>query len=161
MVSFVIGNVFKCKVCGRHHLLCSSHEIDGLCFMSCTEQRDQTRSYIESDFIPIYGGIQNATEREFLVYDELGARIMTPLEVFGVDSDGLVYVETCGAITPALVTDRTCEDSSGRKKRWLATQQLNGDWLYEDLYGISWRCWNKRPLEEQRDAAKWEGRKDE
>lgn len=29
-------------------------------------------------------------------------------------------------------------------------------WLYDDAYGKDWRCWNREPTKEQREATPWE-----
>lgn len=73
--------------------------------------------------------------------------VMSWAEVFGVESDGLVYIETFkGCITPAIVTDKTQRNGfTGGTERFFATQQLGGSYLKEDNFLITWRCWNRRP----------------
>lgn len=85
------------------------------------------------------------------------ARLFTSREVFAVDFDGLVYVEGFGTITPALVTDRVRHVGSV-KERWLATRQLGGAWVPEDMYGTSWRCWTSRPTDEECRNTPWDCR---
>lgn len=85
--------------------------------------------------------------------------VMSYDEVFGVESDGLVYVETFkGCITPAIVTDKTQRNGfTGGTERYFATQQLGGSYLPEDNYGKTWRCWNRRPSHELCMNTQWEG----
>ena len=90
-------------------------------------------------------------------------RILTQQEVFSTDFDGHVYVEILGVITPALVTWKTREIKQNwfatpRKvtERFIATQQLEGNWLVEEDYGITWRCWNIMPSAEDCKNAPWD-----
>ena len=115
-------------------------------YFSKTE--NQTRNSFEQT-------VERVVRGALTLYDETEPRLMEPIEVFSPIADGLVYVEGFGAITPAIVTDRTIVEE-GRTRRWLSTQQLSGDWLYEDTYGIVWRCWTKRPSDEQRNATPWQ-----
>ena len=77
-------------------------------------------------------------------------RVMTPTEAYTAD---FVYVEFDGVITPAL---RTSKEREGHRESYFATQQLDGEWMRWDDYGITWRCWTSRPTDEQRQAVKWE-----
>ena len=77
-------------------------------------------------------------------------RVMTPIEAYTAD---FVYVEFDGVITPAL---RTSNEREGHRESYFATQQLGGEWMRWDDYGITWRCWTFRPTDEQRQAVKWE-----
>ena len=99
--------------------------------------------------------VESIVNGALALYDETESRLMEPIEVFGPGADGLVYVEGFGCITPALVTNKTRE-VDGVTERWLATQQMSGEWLREDYYGTVWRCWTKKPSEEQCRAAKWQ-----
>lgn len=76
-------------------------------------------------------------------------RVMTPTEAYTAD---FVYVEFDGVITPAL---RTSNEREGHRESYFATQQLGGEWMRWDDYGITWRCWTSRPTDEQRKAVKW------
>lgn len=77
-------------------------------------------------------------------------RVMVPTEVYTAD---FVYVEFDGVITPAL---RTSKEREGHRESYFATQQLGGEWMRWDDYGITWRCWTSRPTDEQKKAVKWE-----
>ncbi len=77
-------------------------------------------------------------------------RVMTPAEAYNAD---FMYVEFDGVITPAL---RTSKDREGYRESYFATQQLGGEWMRWDDYGITWRCWTSRPTDEQRKEVKWE-----
>lgn len=76
---------------------------------------------------------------------------MTPTEAYTAD---FVYVEFAGVITPAL---RTSNEREGHRESYFATQQLGGEWMRWDDYGITWRCWTSRPTDEQREAVKHGG----
>ena len=76
-------------------------------------------------------------------------RVMTPTEAYTAD---FVYVEFAGVITPAL---RTINEREGHRESYFATQQLGGEWMRWDDYGITWRCWTSRPTDEQREAEAW------
>ena len=65
-----------------------------------------------------------------------------------------VYIEFDGVITPAI---RTTNERDGHRESYFATQQLGGDWMRWDDYGITWRCWTSHPTDEQREATPWEG----
>ena len=77
-------------------------------------------------------------------------RMMAPTEAYTAD---FVYVEFDGVITPAL---RTSKEREGYRESYFATQQLGGEWMRWDDYGITWRCWTSRPTNEQRKMVKWE-----
>ena len=77
-------------------------------------------------------------------------RVMTPTEAYTAD---FVYVEFDGVITPAL---RTSNEREGHRESYFATQQLGGEWMRWDDYGITWRCWTSRPTDEQRRNEPWE-----
>ena len=77
-------------------------------------------------------------------------RVMTPTEAYTAD---FVYVEFAGVITPAL---RTSNEREGHRESYFATQQLGGEWMRWDDYGITWRCWTSRPTDEQGEAIAWE-----
>ena len=77
-------------------------------------------------------------------------RVMTATEAYTAD---FLYVEFDGVITPAL---RTSNEREGHRESYFATQQLGGDWMRWDDYGITWRCWTSRPTDEQREAITWE-----
>lgn len=77
-------------------------------------------------------------------------RVMTATEAYTAD---YVYIEFDGVITPAI---RTTNERDGHRESYFATQQLGGDWMRWDDYGITWRCWTSRPTDEQREAVKWE-----
>ena len=90
-------------------------------------------------------------------------RILTQQEVFSTEFDGHVYVEILGVITPALVTWKTRETKQdwfapprNVTERFIATQQLEGDWLVEEDYEITWRCWNIMPSAEDCKNAPWD-----
>ena len=76
-------------------------------------------------------------------------RVMTATEAYTAD---YVYIEFDGVITPAI---RTTNERDGHRESYFATQQLGGDWMRWDDYGITWRCWTSRPTDEQREAVKW------
>lgn len=78
-----------------------------------------------------------------------GARVMTATEAYTAD---YVYIEFDGVITPAI---RTTNERDGHRESYFATQQLGGDWMRWDDYGITWRCWTQRPTDEQREATPW------
>ena len=78
-------------------------------------------------------------------------RVMTATEAYTAD---YVYIEFDGVITPAI---RTTNERYGHRESYFATQQLGGDWMRWDDYGITWRCWTSRPTDEQREATPWEG----
>ena len=99
--------------------------------------------------------VESIVKRALALYNETEPRLMKSIEVFGPGTDGLVYIEGFGCITPALVTDKTRE-VDGATERWIATQQMSGEWLREDYYGKVWRCWTKRPSEEQCRVTKWQ-----
>ena len=77
-------------------------------------------------------------------------RVMTPTEAYTAD---FVYVEFDGVITPAL---RTSNEREGHRESYFTTQQLGGEWMRWDDYGITWRCWTSRPSDEVRRATPWE-----
>ena len=77
--------------------------------------------------------------------------VMTATEAYTAD---YVYIEFDGVITPAI---RTTNERDGHRESYFATQQLGGDWMRWDDYGITWRCWTSRPTDEQREATSWEG----
>ena len=77
-------------------------------------------------------------------------RVMTATEAYTAD---YVYIEFDGVITPAI---RTTNERDGHRESYFATQQLGGDWMRWDDYGITWRCWTSRPTDEQREAAPWQ-----
>ena len=81
--------------------------------------------------------------------DSITPRVLTANEVFAPDFDGLVYIEFFDTITPALITAKTQNTALGTE-RWVATQHLGGAWMHEYMYGVSWRCWTKRPSDIQR-----------
>ena len=90
-------------------------------------------------------------------------RILTQQEVFSTEFDGHVYVEILGVITPALVTWKTRETKQNWfapprnvTERFIATQQLEGNWLVEEDYEITWRCWNIMPSAEDCKNAPWD-----
>ena len=76
-------------------------------------------------------------------------RVMTATEAYTAD---YVYIEFDGVITPAI---RTTNERDGHRESYFATQQLGGDWMRWDDYGITWRCWTSRPSDEQREATPW------
>ena len=78
-------------------------------------------------------------------------RVMTATEAYTAD---YVYIEFDGVITPAI---RTTNERDGHRESYFATQQLGGDWMRWDDYGITWRCWTSRPTEAQRKEVKWDG----
>ena len=86
---------------------------------------------------------------ELLKAQEL--RVMTATEAYTAD---YVYIEFDGVITPAI---RTTNERDGHRESYFATQQLGGDWMRWDDYGITWRCWTSHPTDEQREATPWEG----
>ena len=77
-------------------------------------------------------------------------RVMTATEAYTAD---YVYIEFDGVITPAI---RTTNERDGHRESYFATQQLGGDWMRWDDYGITWRCWTSRPTDTQREAVAWE-----
>ena len=77
--------------------------------------------------------------------------VMTATEAYTADS---VYIEFDGVITPAI---RTTNERDGHRESYFATQQLGGDWMRWDDYGITWRCWTSRPTDEQKEATPWQG----
>ena len=77
-------------------------------------------------------------------------RVMTATEAYTAD---YVYIEFDGVITPAI---RTTNERDGHRESYFATQQLGGDWMRWDDYGITWRCWTSRPTDKQREAVKWD-----
>ena len=77
-------------------------------------------------------------------------RVMTATEAYTAD---YVYIEFDGVITPAI---RTTNERDGHRESYFATQQLGGDWMRWDDYGITWRCWTQHPTNEQREATPWE-----
>ncbi len=79
-----------------------------------------------------------------------GPRVMTATEAYTAD---YVYIEFDGVITPAI---RTTNERDGHRESYFATQQLGGDWMRWDDYGITWRCWTSRPTDEQRGETQWE-----
>lgn len=83
------------------------------------------------------------------ILKEQEPRVMVPTEVYTAD---FVYVEFDGVITPAL---RTSKEREGHRESYFATQQLGGEWMRWDDYGITWRCWTSRPTDEQKKAVKW------
>lgn len=76
-------------------------------------------------------------------------RVMTVTEAYTADC---VYIEFDGAITPAI---RTTNERDGHRESYFATQQLGGDWMRWDDYGITWRCWTSRPTDTHREATLW------
>ena len=78
-------------------------------------------------------------------------RVMTATEAYTAD---YVYIEFDGVITPAI---RTTNERDGHRESYFATQQLGGDWMRWDDYGITWRCWTSRPTEAELEAVKWDG----
>lgn len=76
-------------------------------------------------------------------------RVMTATEAYTAD---YVYIEFDGVITPAI---RTTNERDGHRESYFATQQLGGDWMRWDDYGITWRCWTSRPTDEQREKEPW------
>ena len=76
-------------------------------------------------------------------------RVMTATEAYTAD---YVYIEFDGVITPAI---RTTNERDGHRESYFATQQLGGDWMRWDDYGITWRCWTSRPTDAQREATEW------
>lgn len=79
----------------------------------------------------------------------LKPRVMTATEAYTAD---YVYIEFDGVITPAI---RTTNERDGHRESYFATQQLGGDWMRWDDYGITWRCWTSRPDEKTREAEAW------
>lgn len=78
-------------------------------------------------------------------------RVLTPTEAYTAD---FAYVEFDRVITPAL---RTSNEREGHRESYFATQQLGGEWMRWDDYGITWRCWTSRPTDEQQKAVRWNG----
>lgn len=76
-------------------------------------------------------------------------RVMTATEAYTADC---VYIEFDGVITPAI---RTNHERDGHCESYFAAQQLGGDWMRWDDYGIAWRCWTSRPTDVQREATPW------
>ena len=76
-------------------------------------------------------------------------RVMTATEAYTADC---VYIEFDGVITPAI---RTTNERDGHRESYFATQQLGGDWMRWDDYGITWRCWTSSPSDEQRRNTPW------
>lgn len=76
-------------------------------------------------------------------------RVMTATEAYTAD---YVYIEFDGVITPAI---RTTNERDGHRESYFATQQLGGEWMRWDDYGITWRCWTSRPTDEQREGTPW------
>lgn len=64
-----------------------------------------------------------------------------------------VYIEFDGVITTAI---RTTNEKDGHRESYFATQQLGGDRMRWDDYGITWRCRTSRPTDAQREATPWE-----
>ena len=79
-------------------------------------------------------------------------RVMTATEAYTAD---YVYIEFDGVITPAI---RTTNERDGHRESYFATQQLGGDWMRWDDYGITWRCWTLRPTDAQKEATPWQTR---
>lgn len=77
-------------------------------------------------------------------------RVMTATEAYTAD---YMYIEFDGVITPAI---RTTNERNGHRESYFATQQLGGDWMRWDDYGVTWRCWSARPTDEQRMEVKWD-----
>ena len=77
-------------------------------------------------------------------------RVMTATEAYTAD---YVYIEFNGVITPAI---RTTKERDGHRESYFATQQLGGDWMRWDDYGITWRCWTSRLDDERRQNTSWE-----
>ena len=79
-------------------------------------------------------------------------RVMAATEAYTADC---VYIEFGGVITPAI---RTSNERNGYRESYFATQQLGGDWMRWDDYGITWRCWTSRPTDAQREVTPWQTR---
>ena len=84
-------------------------------------------------------------------------RLLTPEELFNVEvvfleeycdpEDGVEYI-----IRPAILIS-----SKNGCVNFLADMGDETDvWLLFDEYGKTWRCWNSKPTDEQREAVKWE-----
>lgn len=99
----------------------------------------------------------NKFVRDHIIEDALALlkeqepRVLTATEAYTADH---VYIEFDGVITPAI---RTTNERNGHRESYFATQQLGGDWMRWDDYGITWRCWTARPTDEQRREAAWNG----
>ena len=109
------------------------------------------------------GALELLKAQEAILLENQMPRILTQQEVFSTDFDGHVYVEILGVITPALVTWKTREIKQNWfatprnvTERFIATQQLEGNWLVEEDYGITWRCWNIMPSAEDCKNAPWD-----
>lgn len=77
-------------------------------------------------------------------------RVMTTTEAYTADC---VYIEFGGVITPAI---RTSNERNGHRESYFATQQLGGDWMRWDDYGKTWRCWTRKPTEDQMEETPWD-----
>ena len=85
----------------------------------------------------------------FILLKAQEPRVMTATEAYTAD---YVYIEFDGVITPAI---RTTNERDGHRESYFATQQLGGDWMRWDDYGITWRCWSSEPTKAQREAEPW------
>lgn len=80
---------------------------------------------------------------------ELTPRVLARDEI--AEYDGAVYIEeeSGGDITMALCTEDYWPDMEFRDK-------MQSIYSSGDEYGVTWRCWTKRPTDEQRKAEPWE-----
>lgn len=145
--------IIKCKDCTRFNTDgCSSGA--GFCGYwnrGCSEEmfcsNAESNKNTEENILKQKSQCKNCTWLELLKEQE--ARVMAPTEVYTAD---FVYVEFDGVITPAL---RTNKEREGHRESYFATQQLGGEWMRWDDYGITWRCWTSRPTDEQKKAVEW------
>jgi hypothetical protein len=81
-------------------------------------------------------------------------RVMTLEEAHGAD---YCWYESRTANICILCDATMYPNLNGKPKTELQTMgtAVRG-WQYDDAYGKDWRCWDKEPTKEQREAEPWE-----
>ena len=80
-------------------------------------------------------------------------RVMTLEEVIHSGND-MMWIEIKCSKPPYFMLEPT-SPYTDNDKRWLYVRFQSGHTQSKGLYGRQWRCWNTRPTDEQRKAAKW------
>ena len=105
--------------------------------------------------------VRDLAHTALLMLEEQEPRVMTLGEVCR-DHDRVLWIECDDSKTQSIGQYRgqACwHDGHIRKWERFATIGFANDYLHRETekYGITWRCWNARPTEEQMRDTPWEG----
>ncbi len=83
------------------------------------------------------------------------AKLLTLAELRAIKSIeyGAVWMESIGGGLMPVFMEIPMEDLTYFVSIWLRN---NRAWFENRYYGITWRCWSARPVNEQRNKTAWE-----